>query len=98
VAQEALTEGEERDPLEVRCFATRAQMQVLSVYARDVIGRGRRPEIVVLQAEAHTRRNGRGVSKDGDVMTLIGEAWVRDESGAAQSSAALRFKRCGGSE
>jgi hypothetical protein len=52
--------GEERDPLEVRCFASRAQMQVLSVYARDVIGRGRRPEIVVLQAEAHARRNGHG--------------------------------------
>jgi len=60
VAQEALAEGEERDPLEVRCFATRAQMQTLSVYARDVIGRGRRPEIVVLQAEAHARRNGHG--------------------------------------
>jgi len=35
-------------------------MQVLSVYARDVIGRGRRPEIVVLQTEAHARRNGHG--------------------------------------
>jgi uncharacterized repeat protein (TIGR03847 family) len=60
VAQEALAEGEERDPREVRCFATRAQMQVLSVYSRDVIGRGRRPEIVALQTEAHTRRNGHG--------------------------------------
>ncbi len=60
VAQEALAEGEERDPLEVRFFATRAQMQVLAVYAREVIGRGRPPEIVALQAEAHARRNGHG--------------------------------------
>ncbi len=60
VAQEALPEGEERDPLEVRFFATRAQMQVLSAYAREVIGRGRPPEIVALQVEAHARRNGHG--------------------------------------
>jgi uncharacterized repeat protein (TIGR03847 family) len=60
VAQEALPEGEERDPLEVRFFATRAQMQVLSLYAKEVAGRGRPPEIVALQAEAHARRNGHG--------------------------------------
>lgn len=60
VAQEALAEGETRDPREVRFFATRAQMQVLSMYAKDVIGRGRRPEVVMLEAEAHTRRNGHG--------------------------------------
>ncbi len=60
VAQEALAEGEERDPREVRFFATRAQMQVLSIHAREVIGRGRPLEIVALQAEAHARRNGHG--------------------------------------
>jgi len=60
VAQEALAEDEERDPREVRCFATRAQMQVLSQYSRDVIGRGRSPEQVTFQAEAHFRRNGHG--------------------------------------
>jgi uncharacterized repeat protein (TIGR03847 family) len=60
VAQEALGEEEDRDPREVRFFATRAQMQVLSVYARDVIARGRSPEQVTLQGEAHGRRNGHG--------------------------------------
>jgi len=60
VAQEALAEGEERDPREARFFATRAQMEVLSQYARDVIGRGRSPEQVALQAEVHIRRNGHG--------------------------------------
>lgn len=58
VAQEALAEDEERDPREVRFFATRAQMQVLSAYAREVVGKGRPPEQVVLQAEAYVRRNG----------------------------------------
>ena len=60
VAQEALDEGDERDPREVRLFATRAQMQVVSTYARDVIGRGRSPDHVALQAEVHFRRNGHG--------------------------------------
>jgi uncharacterized repeat protein (TIGR03847 family) len=61
VAQEALTEEEEeRDPREARFFATRAQMQVLSMHARDVVGKGRPPEQVALQAEAHSRRNGHG--------------------------------------
>ena len=60
VAQEAVSEDEERDPLEVRFFATRAQMQVLSAHARDVVNRGRPPEQVALQAEAHSRRNGHG--------------------------------------
>lgn len=60
VAQEALGEDEERDPREVRCFATRAQMQVLSQYSRDVVGRGRSPEQVAFQAEAYFRRNGHG--------------------------------------
>ena len=60
VAQEALAEEEERDPREVRFFATRAQMEVLSRYAREVIGHGRSPEKVALQVEAHSRRNGHG--------------------------------------
>jgi len=60
VAQEALDEDEERDPRETRFFATRAQMQVLSAYARDVAGKGRPPEQVALQAEAYVRRNGHG--------------------------------------
>lgn len=60
VAQEAVEESEERDPLEVRFFATRAQMQALSAYTKEVVGRGRPPEVVVLQAEAHARRNGHG--------------------------------------
>jgi hypothetical protein len=60
VAQEALEESDVREPLEVRFFATRDQMQVLGAYAKDVIGRGRPPEIVALQAEAHARRNGHG--------------------------------------
>lgn len=60
VAQEALAEDEARDPREVRFFATRAQMQALSAYARDVVGKGRPPELVALQAEAYVRRNGHG--------------------------------------
>jgi len=60
VAQEALEEDEERDPREARFFATRAQMEVLCRYAREVIGHGRSPEQVGLQAEAHSRRNGHG--------------------------------------
>jgi len=60
VAQEALAEGESRDPLEVRFFATRAQMQVLSAYAREIVGRGRPPEVRALQAAAYFRRNGHG--------------------------------------
>jgi uncharacterized repeat protein (TIGR03847 family) len=60
VAQEALAEDEERDPQEVRFFATREQMQALSTYAKDVVQRGRSPEQRVLQAEAHVRRNGHG--------------------------------------
>lgn len=62
VAQEALAEEEERDPREVRFFATRAQMQVVAIYAREVIGKGRNPDQVVLQSEAHFRRNGHGDS------------------------------------
>ncbi len=60
VMQEALDEEEERDPREVRIFATRAQMQVVSLYARDVVGRGRNPDQVTLEAEVHFRRNGHG--------------------------------------
>lgn len=60
VAQEALAEDEARDPRETRFFATRAQMQALSAYARDVAGKGRPPEQVALQAEAYVRRNGHG--------------------------------------
>ncbi len=63
VAQEALgEEEEERDPREVRFFATRAPMQVVAIYAREVIGKGRNPDQVVLQSEAHFRRNGHGDS------------------------------------
>jgi hypothetical protein len=63
VAQEALAEEEEeRDPREVRLFATRAQMQIVSQYAREIIGKGRNPDQVVLQSEAHFRRNGHGDS------------------------------------
>jgi uncharacterized repeat protein (TIGR03847 family) len=60
VAQEALSGDEERDPQEVRFFATREQMQALSAYARDVVQRGRSPEQRVLQIEAYVRRNGHG--------------------------------------
>jgi uncharacterized repeat protein (TIGR03847 family) len=60
VAQEALGEDEGRDPQEVRFFASREQMQALSVYARDIVQRGRSPEQRVLQAEAYVRRNGHG--------------------------------------
>jgi uncharacterized repeat protein (TIGR03847 family) len=64
VAQEALADDEEegREPREARFFATRAQMQVVSVYAREVAGRGRNPDQVVMQAEVHFRRNGHGDS------------------------------------
>ncbi len=57
VLQEDLNQ-EERDPIEVRLFATRAQMQILSAYAKDVVSKGRSPEQRALQAEAHVRRNG----------------------------------------
>jgi uncharacterized repeat protein (TIGR03847 family) len=60
VAQEALPEEEDREPREARVFATRAQMQVLSVHARDIVGRGRSPEQVAFQAETYFRRNGHG--------------------------------------
>ncbi len=60
VAQEAVPDEEERDPIEVRFFATRAQMEALCEYGRDVISRGRSPEKVMLQAEAYVRRNGHG--------------------------------------
>lgn len=60
VAQEALDEEEERDPMEVRFFASRSQMQTLSAYARAVVGKGRPPEKVALQIEAYVRRNGHG--------------------------------------
>jgi uncharacterized repeat protein (TIGR03847 family) len=60
VAQETLSEDEDRDPQEVRFFATRAQMQTLSAYAKDVVGRGRSPEQRAHQIEAHVRRNGHG--------------------------------------
>lgn len=63
VAQEALAEEEEgHDPREVRLFASREQMQVVSQYAREIIGKGRNPDQVVLQSEAHFRRNGHGDS------------------------------------
>ena len=60
VAQEALSEEEDRDPQEARFFATRAQMQALSVYANDVVERGRSPEQRAYQVEAYVRRNGHG--------------------------------------
>ena len=58
VLQEALGEEEERDPIEVRLFATRAQNQVLSMYAKDVVGRGRSPEQRAFQIDTFVRRNG----------------------------------------
>jgi uncharacterized repeat protein (TIGR03847 family) len=60
VVQELLPEEEKRDPLEVRLFATRAQMQAVSIYARSIIARGRSPEQRALQVEAYVRRNGHG--------------------------------------
>ncbi len=60
VAQELLAEEEERDPLEVRLFASRRQMQILGMYARSVVEKGRSPEQRALQAEAFFRRNGHG--------------------------------------
>lgn len=60
VAQEVLDEETETDPREVRFYATRAQMQALSIYARGVVEKGRTPDQVVLQAEAYVRRNGHG--------------------------------------
>jgi uncharacterized repeat protein (TIGR03847 family) len=60
VAQEALPEGDEGEPREVRLFASRAQMQLLSAYAKDVVASGRSPEQRALQAVAESRRNGHG--------------------------------------
>lgn len=60
VVQEAISEEEERDPRETRFFATRHQMQALSAYARIVIQKGRPQQQVILEAEAHARRNGHG--------------------------------------
>ncbi len=60
VAQELVAEGEERDPLEVRFFATREQMQSLELYARGIVEKGRSPEQRALQAESFFRRNGHG--------------------------------------
>jgi uncharacterized repeat protein (TIGR03847 family) len=60
VAQELVAEGENRDPLEVRLFTSREQMQVLSLYAKDITSRGRTPEQRALQSEAFFRRNGHG--------------------------------------
>jgi uncharacterized repeat protein (TIGR03847 family) len=60
VAQELLAEGEERDPLEVRFFAARELMQMLEVYARSIVEKGRSPEQRALQSEAFLRRNGHG--------------------------------------
>ena len=60
VVQELLPENEERDPMEVRLFASREQMQTVSLYARSIIARGRSPEQRALQIEAHVRRNGHG--------------------------------------
>ena len=51
---------ENRDPLEVRLFASRAQMQVLGAHAKEIIPRGRSPEQRTLQIEAYVRRNGHG--------------------------------------
>jgi uncharacterized repeat protein (TIGR03847 family) len=58
VAQELVPEDEDRDPREARFFATRSQMQALADYGRDVVGRGRAPEIRALQVGAYVRRNG----------------------------------------
>lgn len=60
VVQELVSEEEGHDPREVRLFATRSQMEALSVHAHNVVGQGRPPEIVALQTEAYVRRNGHG--------------------------------------
>ena len=60
VVQEAVGEEEERDPREVRFYATRTQMQTLSAYGKEVVARGRSPEQRALQADVHSRRNGHG--------------------------------------
>jgi len=60
VAQEALPEGDEGEPREVRLFASRTQMQLLSAYAKEVAARGRSSEQRALQAMAESRRNGHG--------------------------------------
>ncbi len=60
VAQELLAEDENRDPLEVRLFATRSQMQTLGAHAKEIVQRGRSPEQRALQIEAYVRRNGHG--------------------------------------
>jgi uncharacterized repeat protein (TIGR03847 family) len=60
VVQELVAEDEHRDPLEVRFFASRRQMQALGAYARLVLARGRTPEQRTLQVEAFVRRNGHG--------------------------------------
>jgi uncharacterized repeat protein (TIGR03847 family) len=60
VVQEVAQEDEPQDPREARFFATRSQMQALSVHAQEVVSRGRPPEIVALQTEAYVRRNGHG--------------------------------------
>ncbi len=60
VVQELLAEDEKRDPLEVRLFASRVQMQALGAHAREIIQRGRSPEQRTLQIEAYVRRNGHG--------------------------------------
>ena len=60
VVQELLAEDENRDPREVRLFASREQMQALGAYARSIIARGRSPEQRALQIEAYVRRNGHG--------------------------------------
>lgn len=60
VIQELLGEDEQRDPLEVRFFASRTQMQAMGAYARSMLARGRSPEQRALQIEAYVRRNGHG--------------------------------------
>jgi uncharacterized repeat protein (TIGR03847 family) len=60
VIQELLAEEEDRDPREVRLFASREQMQTLGTYARSIISKGRSPEQRALQIEAYVRRNGHG--------------------------------------
>ncbi|MDQ1300571.1 MAG: hypothetical protein QG637_489 [Chloroflexota bacterium] len=60
VAQEVAPDDAEFDPREVRFFATRLQMQLLSLYVRTVLQQGRPLEQVILQAGAHARRNGHG--------------------------------------
>ncbi len=94
VAQEALGEEEERDPREARFFATRAQMEALSRYAREVIGQGRSPRRSRCRPRRTRGGTGTGIDaqepvpKPGFLLPELRRVlWIH----LRQSSAALRF-------